>query len=221
MKQQLSPARHRSGEQVKDPVTRLKEDFRQNLCVDHWLSGDNKFLPRNCLSKLLQIDRIKECMPTAEDTLIKLVADEATLVFATILRSNCGSYGSKLLLQSIVEMCLQHGLCDRRLPIPDVPTSEYDQEAIRATRPELQAFDYWGDDSWGIWESFYNTQWTFLAPTFTRARLEHTLPARTILPFTGYAEEVSSGNFGSVSKAYLHANHVEGFDEVSCSAEPR
>jgi hypothetical protein len=184
------------------------------------------FLPESSLTQLITKDRIRSCMPDAQEDLIGFVSDHAPRLFAILVYIQESGKD----LNSAMKRFKAYALTDTHLPVPKVYEKEecsYNrssaggQQQSRATGVAqcshdraLNAFHHkqWKHDKI---RHFYNDQWMFLSPVFTKEKFEHNLKPRIILPFTRRGDGSGKGHFSQVQEIYLRADHQRIFPTVS------
>jgi hypothetical protein len=166
------------------------------------------FLPHGCIDILItEYAVIKELGFSEEESrkesnikLLSFILKDAKKIFAILL---CAGFSNQSKdLRKAMTQFRKKSFGDASLPI----TSR--------TRHKVPFF---GDDEtepqkpWDLvrTRNFCKEQWAFLAPVFSKERLDLELHSDDILPFIFKDDDVKSGAFGEVHRVTVHPSHQE------------
>lgn len=201
---------------LEDLADRLKAQSVKNE------SDQKLFLPRKAFSRLVTRRNIEACVSQLSPELLNFACEYAPKIFAIVVSLMCDFGDAGLLgLQSTLQEFRQHHFTDTALPVGDLreeakcqgkrKTGDFNTLHCRHDHV-MDVFHTWGDSKFN---NFYERQWRFLAPVFTKQDFEYYLEPGHILPFTNVRPVSGTGHFGDVRQAHLHADHHEGFSSVS------
>lgn len=159
-----------------------------------------EFLPNGCIDTLItECTVIRELAFTQkmEDKsnikLVSFILNEGTKIFAIML---VAGFKGKDLLRAITQF-RKNKLGDKSLPI------------MEGAENKVPLFWHPPKGPWDLpsIRRFCNDQWAFLAPVFSKERLNLELYTHDILPFTYQDDDVKSGAFGEVHQVTVHPFH--------------
>jgi serine/threonine protein kinase len=165
--------------------------------------NDSYFIPANAFDRCLTKDTIKaEMVRLGIDTSLPLeeladyVYKKSRKIFAILTMINKGDQ---------IEKLLAHHPSDADLPLRMPESAEYRRPLL----PEFAGFESWSDRDI---HSFSSTQWSFLAPFFSRGTSSaphYELERQTILPFVEDKDLSAprSGGFSTVYDVQIHPAH--------------
>lgn len=154
------------------------------------------FLPRGSLDEILTRDVLLEDFDLEaagadgsddrHEELIEFILQRAKTLFAICVMIDLGN-----LLRAMAAF-KQANFSDQNLPV---------------SREDIFGLSCFSELAWRHSDKFkfLETQWTFLAPVFSRMQIN--LEPEHILPFTSLGKEVKEGTFGRVYQVTLHPSH--------------
>ncbi|PTB65182.1 kinase-like protein [Trichoderma citrinoviride] len=197
-------------------IARLREAFVINPC-----DNDKQFIPCGKLRELCNEQAVTQelvrAFPKQDAALCQLRARlicHGQAQDGSIIAQPCLRIFTILVLLGqvrLIETFLKHGLCDNDLPFSSTPrfTELYSPQRQYATHLDFPD----EDDPYRIIKSFFNDQWSVLAPCFTPPTNEdercdvHDLHTRAILPIEEISKKQYPGGFGLVEKVKIHRDH--------------
>jgi len=175
--------------------------LRQSICKELHSSFDRgKFLPENCLARLITEANIRLTMPGASPSLINFISQYARKVFATVL---C----ARIDLTGTIEALYADSFTDNFLPIAQEASAGgcYIIGSTSCSHSAcINTFHKWSSDDRF---AFYERQWQFLALVFTNIRYKHDLNEDCILPFTPKLNTSKDSQFSLVYEVEVHDDH--------------
>ncbi|KAF3798440.1 hypothetical protein GCG54_00013180 [Colletotrichum gloeosporioides] len=195
------------GDKILERLERSKFDTKQ------------EFLPEGCLDKLINPQALKQelfyekdILDPKDESLLNFINKNAKKVFAT---AYCALGGSESTLVATMAYFQSLEFSDKCLPIKDLRTDQTMRNApaqlpfpFNQLRPRIIS------RTWAPMRvrNFYQHQWKFLAPIFTRDHFHHILPVDVVLPFVWVNNVVKGGRFSSVYEVEVHRSHLERLD---------
>ncbi|KAI8268068.1 hypothetical protein K4K58_006158 [Colletotrichum sp. SAR11_239] len=177
-------------------------------------SRRREFLPEGYIDKVISRSAIQDelffgkKLDSDNKSLIDFIHDHAKKVFATAYCALGSNAGSSLL--DTMDYFRRLNFTDGALPINDIQKAD---ETRKAKTKLPFPFDF-SDDSrlQSVWRrmpvrSFYQHQWKFLAPVFSREKFHHTLHPDAILPFIWKGIVTKEGRFSKVHQVKIHKGH--------------
>ncbi|CAH0058629.1 unnamed protein product [Clonostachys solani] len=170
------------------------------------------FLPpgtRKQITESLRIRDLESLGPCREDphNILQFVQRDAQVLFSIL-----AFMGHEVI--GCLEAMYRYDMTDKLLPIPiemidHCDEDDSDHECWHA--PPLGVFH---EEPWSLFtiETFYETQWKFLAPIFTPDRSDYHLQADSILPIT-HVKGVSHSNFSLVQEVEIHPDNLLHFEQ--------
>ncbi|EQB54101.1 hypothetical protein CGLO_06102 [Colletotrichum gloeosporioides Cg-14] len=191
------------GDRLMDPLEKSVFDTRKD------------FLPEGCLQKIVSRKAIqfelfgkKDVLHPDEESLVNFIDRRAKKVFATAYVA-LGSGGHSLLVTMSYFRSLN--FIDESLPMKN-----FRNESKRNTQAEVPyPFNRdQGKSFLRIWpklkvRNFYQTQWMFLAPVFSKDYHHHILSIDIVLPFVWVNHVIKGGRFSKVYEVEIHESHQE------------
>ncbi|KAI8287284.1 hypothetical protein K4K60_012629 [Colletotrichum sp. SAR11_57] len=173
-----------------------------------------EFLPEGYIDKVISRSAIQDELFSGkkldgdDESLINFIHAHAKKVFATAYCALGSNAGSSLL--DTMDYFRRLNFTDGALPINDIQKAD----KTRKAKTKLPfPFDF-SDDSrlQSVWRrmpvrSFYQHQWKFLAPVFSREKFHHTLHPDAILPFIWKNIVTKEGRFSKVHQVKIHKGH--------------
>ena len=172
---------------------------------------DRDFFPNGSVSELLNKENIQAELPVGSEELITFIHTRARKSFAITLASGI----SGPVLRDAMKTFQRYGFTDQFLPISEEMKEShcYLENRSCSHRRALNAFHRkpWN----GVrLSNFYDIQWKFLSPVFTRDAFRHEFSSHCILPFIGMDMTAKSGTFSQVFKVKIHKDHQKVFATV-------
>ncbi|KAJ3962809.1 hypothetical protein N0V92_000497 [Colletotrichum tropicale] len=182
--------------------------------VESKFDSKREFLPEGYIDKVISHSAIQDelffgmKLDGDDKALINFIHAHSKKVFATAYYA-LGGVGGSSLLDTMVYF-RRHNFTDRALPINDIQKVD---ETRKAKSKLPFPFDFNEDPRLQrVWRrmhirSFYQNQWKFLAPVFSRERFHHTLHPDVILPFVWNSTVTKEGRFSKVHQVEIHKGH--------------
>lgn len=209
---------HTSTSDYSDPYDSPPEDPRPMSLGDQIVNtrcssvfDDRDFFPNGSVSELLNKENIRAELPIGSEELITFIHTKAQKSFAITLVSGV----SGPVLRDAMKTFQRYGFTDQFLPISeDMKESNcYLENQSCSHRRTLNAFHR---KPWNRvrLSNFYDIQWKFLSPVFTRDAFRHEFSSHCILPFIWMDMTAKSGTFSQVFKVKIHKDHQKFFATV-------
>jgi len=191
------------------------------------------FLPKAAFTRLITKECIQKHLRKASSELMEFVCENATKVFAIVVY--IGIPGHEL--HSTMKSFQEHGLDDEMLPIKNMKCNAEDKSDGEEESDDEKSSDdeeicdevekYKGEEKvtcshdralnvfhrrpWGgaRFQHFYEAQWKFLSPVFTKDNFIYSLEPECVLPIKELRDEAGRGHFSRVNAAMLRADHWE------------
>lgn len=195
------------GDQIYQRLKRSKFDTKQ------------QFLPEGCLDQLINPQALKDdlfyekdILDSIDESLVNFINTHAKKVFAT---AYCvlGAGGSTLVATMAYFQSLEFS--DKCLPIEDLLTDETMRNApTELPFPFNQPRPLIISRTWAPMRinHFYQHQWKFLAPVFSKNQFHHVLSVDIVLPFIWVNNTTKEGLFSKVYEVEIHPEHQKLLD---------
>ncbi|KAH0432247.1 tol-like protein [Colletotrichum camelliae] len=174
-----------------------------------------EFLPEGCLDDLINREALRDdlfsekgALDLEDEKVIDFINTRAKKVFAT---TYCvlGRGGSELV--TTMKYFLSVGFSDKVLPIEDLRSHRKRSKALVALQKTWVPMRI---------RNFYQAQWMFLAPVFSRDHFHHVLSANIVLPFVWVNKVTKEGRFSKVYEVKIHENHQKLLDAKDDGTPP-
>ncbi|RYP56628.1 hypothetical protein DL769_009898 [Monosporascus sp. CRB-8-3] len=170
---------------------------------------ERSFLPNGSLDTLVTREAVLSGLGGYQDgdaELVRFVLQEAKKVFAIMVHwdFNCTE------LRKATGLFKRFKIYDEKLPMEQpAPNEENGKFTVEKYKTPLQP--PFQDTFWTVQKvnNFWNSQWHFLAPTFSDDTHCLELPPETILPITSKHPVVKEGAFSQVFQVTVHPAHLK------------
>lgn len=202
----------------EDPPPSLGDKFLSHLERSKF-GEKQEFLPEGYLDRLFTRQALKDDLfvdkvsfDAEDEKLIDFITRSAKKVFAT---AYCvlGSGGSALLPTMMYFQSI--GFSDKALPIENLQTVGRTRDAQREVPfPFNRNRNITLRRTWAPMRirNFYQSQWMFLAPVFSRGHFHHILSPDVVLPFIWVNNVTKGGRFSKVYEVEIHECHQQLLD---------
>ena len=191
------------------------------------------FLPKAAFARLITEKCIQKCLRGASSELIEFVRENATKIFAIVVYIGISGPELHITMRSFQE----HGLNDEMLPVKNMRCNAEEKSDDEEESDDEKSSDdeeinvgvekYKGEGEvtcshhralsvfhrlpWGgaRFQHFYEAQWKFLSPVFTKDNFIYCLEPECVLPIKELEDEAGRGHFSRVNPAMLRADHWE------------
>lgn len=183
-----------SGSEEASLADRILAKFEQSKFDNTF----KDFLPEGCIGDLITEEAVLEELPALNSEtpdgkeLLGFIQKDARKVFAIAVHS--GLTGAELCDAMKLFKC--NNFHDGCLPIKDIRSNKQNLNLFRR-KPWNKTRVY----------NFYEKQWKFLAPVFSKNKFKHDLPPESILPFIWMSSTVKEGTFSQIFQVKIHESH--------------
>lgn len=196
----------------------LKALISDSLVISNFDDRSPKYCPRGVLESLLTRDAIQEALfpmqedqflhdgelSTADKKFLDLIEESAKRVFAIALLSS--QIDCDRMREALRILIVKNHFTDKDVPIKNPIRANAANPKAKPKWPK--AFMEWELEEQSISTRFYDTQWSFLSPTFVKGvNKDVPLHSKHILPFQRQMTISTPGAFSRVYQVLIHPNH--------------